>query len=64
MTDTEPYVLDPTGAGKRLGVNTDTLKRWRRIGVGPTYIRVAHNRVRYRVADLDSWMDARAVTPS
>ncbi|QLL08847.1 helix-turn-helix transcriptional regulator [Mycobacterium vicinigordonae] len=58
-----PYVVDPPAAGRRLGVNVDTLKRWRRLGIGPTYIRIAHNRVRYRVADLDAWLDARAVIP-
>ncbi|TXH21481.1 MAG: DNA-binding protein [Mycobacterium sp.] len=58
-----PYAVDPPAAGRRLGVNVDTLKRWRRNGTGPTYIRIAHNRVRYRVADLDAWMDAHAVTP-
>jgi len=61
MTDS-PYALDPPGAGRRLGVNVDTLKRWRRNGTGPTYVRIAYNRVRYRVSDLDAWMEAHAVT--
>lgn len=61
-TDTAP-VIDPVAAGERVGVNSDTLKRWRRNGTGPRYIRIAHNRVRYRVADLEAWLDARTVTP-
>lgn len=57
-TDTAP-VIDPVAAGERIGVNSETLKRWRRNGIGPRYIRIAHN----RVADLEAWLDAHTVTP-
>lgn len=63
IAEAQPVVVNPVGASERLGVNTDTLKRWRRKGVGPIYVRVAYNRVVYRVSDLDEWLDARAVAP-
>lgn len=56
-------LLDPPSAGRWLGVHVNTLKRWRRTGTGPRYIRVGRSRVRYRVRDLDAWLDARTVTP-
>jgi predicted DNA-binding transcriptional regulator AlpA len=61
--DPADRLIDPQGAGLRLGVNAETLKRWRSKGTGPRYVRVARSRVRYRVRDLDDWLDAHTVTP-
>jgi hypothetical protein len=62
-TDSGQVAVDSHGAAPLIGVGVETLKRWRRTGHGPTYIRVANNRVRYRLADIAAWMDAHAVTP-
>lgn len=66
MTETTaatPHLADPQRAALRLGVNAETLKRWRCNGNGPRYIRVARSRVRYRISDLDDWLESRTVTP-
>lgn len=54
--------VDPQTAAPAIGVTVGTLKRWRREGTGPAYCRIG-NRVRYRVADLDDWLQNRKVTP-
>jgi hypothetical protein len=49
-------------AAPMIGVEPLTLKMWRRKGIGPPYVKFG-NRVRYRVRDLDAWLDAHTVTP-
>lgn len=39
-----------------------TVKDWRRRNVGPVYIRINGAHVRYRVRDLDEWIDKQAVS--
>ena len=57
------HLKDTPSAAVYLDVGEETLKRWRRLGTGPAYIRLAHSRVRYRVSDLDAWLDAQTVRP-
>ena len=45
-----------------IGFRPPALKAWRREGRGPAYIRVNRS-IRYRVADLDAWLDAHRVQP-
>jgi hypothetical protein len=43
-----------------------TLEAWRYQGVGPPYIRAGigmRAKVRYRLSDLDAWLDAQTVRP-
>jgi excisionase family DNA binding protein len=54
--------MDAEQAARRLGITSATLYRWRKIGEGPTYIRVGHQ-IRYSVADLDAFVDAGRVQP-
>lgn len=45
----------PQKAAEYLDFHTDTLRRWRREGVGPPYSK--HGKfIRYHVDDLDAWM--------
>lgn len=39
-----------------------TVRMWRTRGTGPTYIKVNNAQVRYRVEDLDAWIDEQAVS--
>lgn len=59
---TPSSMLDPTAAGAYLGgnkpINALTLADWRCKGTGPAYIKVGRL-VRYRLADLDAWMNGR-----
>lgn len=41
-----------------LAVSTRTLEGWRCIGGGPPFIRIGR-RVRYRLRDLQKWIEAR-----
>lgn len=63
VTESADRLLDTAAVSVRLGVHENTLKRWRRTGTGPRYIRVSRSRVRYRVRDLESWLSANTVIP-
>jgi len=56
-------VLTPTEAAQFLGVAKQTLARWRHEGGGPRYS-LAGRLVRYRAADLEGWLELRAVASS
>jgi hypothetical protein len=43
----------------RLGVSRHALEQWRGRGVGPPFIRVGDTRVRYALADLNTWLRQR-----
>jgi len=44
----------------RLGVAEITLRKWRVYGTGPRFVRCGAN-VRYRTADIESWVFSRTV---
>lgn len=44
-------------AGDYLGVHVATLYRWRRDGIGPAHTRHGQRRFRYKIADLDAWLN-------
>jgi len=52
----------PKEAGRYLGVAEATLRLWRSRDAGPRYFR-AGKLIRYRRADLDSWIESRLSTP-
>lgn len=43
------------------GLLAKTLRQWRYRGVGPAYVKVSGNCVRYRVAAIEKWLDQRTV---
>ena len=45
-----------------LGYGVDYLKQARIFGRGPSYIRVGRS-IRYRIRDLDQWLEAHRVVP-
>lgn len=49
-------------ASKILQTPKKTLQHWRYIGVGPKYIKVGRS-VRYRLSDLQSFLDENTVLP-
>lgn len=64
MSDLHPgQAVDQRLAAAYLGLGVDQLRYWRRVGVGgPQYFRVSdspRSAVRYRVRDLDAWMESR-----
>ena len=54
----------PKQAGRYLGISEASLRLWRSEGQGPRYFRAGEKLVRYRKADLDSWIEARLSAPA
>ena len=52
-------LLSEKHAAKLLGISPRTLRNWRVIGGGPQYVKVSARCIRYRRADILSWIEAR-----
>lgn len=52
-----PRLLDPKQAAAVLGVSWRTLERWRRHGAGPVFLRMSARSIRYRLSDVERWLD-------
>lgn len=52
-------LLDSEQLAALLGVHKATPAQWRHQGVGPRYIYVGRQ-VRYRLSDVEAWLDRRA----
>jgi hypothetical protein len=64
-TAIEPnYCIPEKPAASVLGVSVALLRKWRRIGQGPLYLRLGNRIVRYRRSDLQEFMDASAIRPT
>ena len=50
-------LLAPDEVAEYYGVPLATLAQWRYLGKGPTSIRVGRH-VRYRLEDVESWLEA------
>jgi hypothetical protein len=55
-----PCSLTAEDAGQYVGYTAAALRKWREKGKGPCYIKVGRS-VRYRIRDLDAWLDAHCV---
>ena len=56
-------LIDGEETAAKLGVTTGTLSNWRCSGLGgPKYVKVGR-RVRYRVRDIEDYLDRQTVTP-
>jgi excisionase family DNA binding protein len=62
MTEQES-TLTPLKAAKYLGISEAALRLWRSEGKGPRHFRAGEKLVRYRRADLDSWIEERLSVP-
>ena len=56
-------LLDTAAAAQFLGLSVKTLEHYRNRKVGPQYARLACNRVRYQLADLQRFVESRLVKP-
>ena len=52
-----PNFLTTSEAATRIRYRAQTLRRWRMLGRGPAFIRLA-GRVLYDPADLQAWLDS------
>lgn len=53
--------LDTLAAARYMGMSKSTLEKLRVFGGGPKFLKLRHL-VRYRIHDLDEWMDARLIS--
>lgn len=57
-----PTVLLHTAeAARLLKTSVVTLERWRALRAGPPFVRLGVRSIRYRMADLQAWIDANRV---
>lgn len=56
----EQYIDTPAAAQHLGGLSVATLNTWRTLGRGPKFVRVGRL-IRYRVSDLDAWLQSRTV---
>jgi excisionase family DNA binding protein len=56
-------LLTTKQAANYLGVSMSVLGHWRSDRRGPRYVQVGSS-VRYRLADLDAWIQANTVNPA
>ena len=61
MTEQES-TLTTIKAARYLGVSEASLRLWRSEGRGPRFFKAGEKLIRYRRADLDSWIESRLVS--
>jgi hypothetical protein len=54
-------LLTPDEVRLRLGVTPKALERWRGSGEGPLFVRLSRKTIRYRAADVDTFVNGRVV---
>jgi excisionase family DNA binding protein len=54
-----PVGFTEVEAASYLGLKVYTLRKWRRDGSGPEYIRCGARLIRYMQADIDGWLEQR-----
>lgn len=47
-----------------LGTTTANLAQWRYKGTGPKFIKIGYRAVRYRWADIETWIEANTISQS
>jgi len=58
-TSTTSSLLTTNAAARMLGYSPRALENWRYRGGGPRFVRVSARSVRYRSADLETWIEER-----
>jgi hypothetical protein len=62
-TPTTPIYLDQRQLAEILGVSTRCLEKWRLEGRGPKFYRVSRTLVRYKLSDVNAFMEKASVSP-
>lgn len=55
-------VLTVKEAAEYLKLGKPTLDRYRVLGGGPRFAKISGGAVRYRLADLDSWLESKIIS--
>ena len=56
-------LINTDTVAKLLGLSSPTLRLWRTLGKGPQYVKLG-GAVRYRISDLEAWLDSNTIEPS
>ena len=56
MGTLQELLLTEAETARRLGISVSGLRKWRREGQGPRFIRLGSRLIRYSVPDLDAWL--------
>lgn len=62
MTDSETLALTESEASMRIGVSISGLRKWRKNGRGPRYLKLGRL-IRYRSIEIQSWLAAHTIDP-
>ncbi len=62
--ETQELLLTESETARRLGVSVNGLRKWRREGQGPRFIRLGSRLIRYSAVDLDTWLHNRTQEPN
>jgi hypothetical protein len=57
-------LLPDTIAAMHIGVQVQTLRNWRYLGIGPPYIRIGTRAIRYDQDDLERYIAKGKVNPT
>ena len=61
MDDYKDLVLTEAEAARQLRVSVTGLRKWRRDGTGPAYVRLGGRLIRYRQTDIAQWLEGNMV---
>ena len=61
--DTTSDVLREPDACRYIGMSIPWMRQARMRGCGPAYLRIGRA-IRYRISDLDAWLETRRIDPS
>lgn len=57
MSAKSPEWLTISQVCEELGVSRSTIDMWRRLGTGPTFVRLPNNSLRIRRAEFELWIN-------
>ena len=56
MASEEMQLLDEAALASRLKVSKSLIRKWRRLGTGPKWLKLGGKTVRYAASDLSEWL--------
>ena len=63
MSEKIECLLTQKQAAAYFGCTTCLLRKWRRLGKGPTFVKISRKFIRYRIEDLDAFLADHVVIP-